>query len=89
MQMRSLGPCHRVWWLQGFDVSKLGLSRIASRSGMGVAYSLSDFEANILSQFSQANVATDLDLEREVLRRFVGVVAGGAKLPKLVRSNTL
>jgi hypothetical protein len=78
-----------VWWLQGLDVSKLGFSRIALWSGVGRAYSFSDFEPNVLSQFSQANVATDLEREREVLRRFVGVVAGGAKLPKLVRSNTL
>jgi hypothetical protein len=25
MQMRSLGPCQRVWWLRGFDVSMLGV----------------------------------------------------------------
>jgi len=52
-------------------------------------YSRSDFEAKVLLQFSQANVATDLVREREALRLLGVGVVGGAKLPKLVRSSTL
>ena len=57
-------------------------------SGIGRTYSRSDLEVKVLLQFSQASVATDLEREREVLR-LVGVVAGGARVPKLVRSETL
>jgi hypothetical protein len=58
-------------------------------SGIRRTHSRSDLEVKVLLQFSQASVATDLEREREVLRLLVGVVAGGARVPKLVRSETL